>query len=52
MRLCPYLARIQQVHDELSIVGEVVNDFELVKEALRGCAKQWTVFVEGILARQ
>ena len=40
-----YLTKITQV-------GEVVVDSELVRTALNGVTKQWTVFVEGIVARE
>lgn len=47
-----YLTRVQQAHDELVAVGEIVHDLELVKVALKGCAKQWPTFLDRILARQ
>jgi hypothetical protein len=47
-----YLTKITQVRDELGAVGEVVANNELVKTALNGVTKQWTVFVEGIVARE
>lgn len=36
--LTSYLTRIQWAHDELAAVRETVNDSELVKVALKGCA--------------
>jgi hypothetical protein len=47
-----YLTKITQGRDELGAVGEVVADSELVRTALNGVTKQWTVFVEGIVARE
>ena len=47
-----YFTRIQQVHDELSVVGEAVVDSDLVKVALKGCTRQWATFMIGILARE
>jgi len=35
--IASYFTRIQQVHDEMSIVGEVLDEMELVKVALKGC---------------
>jgi hypothetical protein len=47
-----YLTKITQVRDELGAVGEVVADSELVRTALNRVTKQWTVFIEGIVARE
>ena len=47
-----YFTQIQQVRDELSIVGEEVVDYGLVKVALKGRTKQRVTFVTGILARE
>ena len=46
-----YLTWITQVRDELAVVGEKVEDGELVRQALNGVAKPWAVFVESIVAR-
>lgn len=44
-----YLNRIQQVRDELAVVGEAMSEDELVKIALSGFSKEWDTFVIGIL---
>jgi hypothetical protein len=49
--MASYFTRIQQVRDEISAVGEAVDEKDLVKVAPKGCTKQWTTFVTGILAR-
>ena len=48
----PYLTRISQVRDELTLVGEVFPGSELVWTALNGVAKPWDFFVEAIVARE
>ena len=40
------------MRDELGAVGEVVANSKLLRTALNGVTKQWTVFVEGIVARE
>jgi hypothetical protein len=40
------------ISHEIGAVGEVVADNELVRTTLNGVTKQWTVFVEGIVARE
>lgn len=47
-----YFTRIKQVHNELSAVGEAVDESEIVKIALNGCTKQWDTFVTCIFARE
>jgi hypothetical protein len=47
-----YLTRLTQVRDELGAIGEAIADSELVRTTLNGVAKQWTVFVEGIVAKE
>ena len=42
-----YLTRITQVHDELSVVGEIVSDQEMVRTALNGVTEPWKAFVKG-----
>lgn len=40
-----YLTRIQNIRDELAIVGEKHEDKELVQVALNGFIKEWRTFV-------
>lgn len=47
-----YLTRLSKVKDELSVVGEVVSDPELVRIALKGFSKEWSVFVKCIVGRE
>jgi hypothetical protein len=47
-----YLTRLTQVRDELGAVGEDIVESELVRTTLNGVSKQWSVFVEGIVARE
>jgi hypothetical protein len=46
------LTIITQIHDELAVVGEKVEDQELVRTALKGFSKPWDAFVHGIVARE
>jgi hypothetical protein len=45
-----YLTRISQICDELTAVGEVVKDDELVRTALNGFSEKWASFVKGVVA--
>ena len=47
-----YLTRISQVRDELAAVGEVVPNAELVRTAMNGVSKLWSMFVQGLVARE
>ena len=47
-----YLTRITQVRDELGAVVERVLDAELVRTALNGVTKPWSVFVESVVAHE
>ena len=47
-----YLTRISQVRDELAAVGEVVPSAELDRTAMNGVSKPWSVFVQGLVARE
>ena len=47
-----FLTKITQVRDELGVVGEVVTRNELVRTALNGMTKLWSIFVEGVVARE
>jgi hypothetical protein len=40
-----YLTRFSQIRDELEVVGEIVDPFELVRIALNGFSKPWEIFV-------
>ena len=40
-----YLTRFRLVKDKLAVIGEKVDDEELVRIALKGFSKQWDVFV-------
>jgi hypothetical protein len=35
-----YLTWIQHVRDELAVIGEVMDDSELVRMLLKGCVKE------------
>ena len=45
-----YLTKITHVHDELSVVREIVPNHKMVWTTLNGVTKPWKVFVEGIVA--
>jgi hypothetical protein len=47
-----FLTRFSQIRDELAVVGEIVDPFELVRIALNGFSKPWESFVRGIVARE
>jgi hypothetical protein len=47
-----YLTKFTQIRDELAVVGEAVDETELVRTALNGFTKQWEVFVQGVVARE
>ena len=40
------------MRDELTIVVEVVPNVELVQTAMNGVSKPWSVFVQGLVARE
>ena len=40
------------MRDELSAVGEVVDNVEWIRVALNGFSKSWESFVRGIVARE
>ena len=46
-----YLTRISQVSDELGVVGEQVDDAEMVRVALNGFSQPWHDFVRVVVAR-
>jgi hypothetical protein len=41
-----YLTKITYVRDQLSIVGEVMIDEEMVRMALNGFTKPWAPFIK------
>ena len=47
-----YLMKITQIHDQLTIVGEKVEDAELVNVALNGFPASRKPFVKGICTRE
>lgn len=47
-----YLTRVSQVRDELAVVGEVVDNLELIQVALNDSSKSWESFVQGIVAKE
>jgi len=47
-----YLTKFTQIRDELAIMGEAVEENELVRIALNGFTKQWRDFVCGVVARE
>ena len=40
------------MHDQLSVVGEIVPNHEMVRTDLNGVIDPWNVFFEGIVARE
>ena len=47
-----FLTQVAKIKDGLAAVGEVIYDFELVRIALKGFAKEWEVFVKCVVARE
>jgi hypothetical protein len=47
-----YITRIQQVHDEIAVIGDDVADIELVRMELKGFSEQWKLFIKGFLSRE
>jgi hypothetical protein len=47
-----YLTKFTHIIDELAVVGEIVDETELVRTALNGFTKQWDVFVKGVVAQE
>ena len=48
----PYLTKISQVRDELGVVGEKVEDEDLVIHALNGFIAKWHTFLQGVASRE
>ena len=47
-----YLTWISQIHDELGVVEEKIEDAEPVRITSKGFCKPWENFVCGIVARE
>jgi hypothetical protein len=47
-----YLTKFTQIRDKLAVVGETMDETELVRTALHGFTKQWDVFVRGVAAQE
>jgi hypothetical protein len=47
-----FLTRFSHIHDELVVVGEVVDPVELVRKTLNGFSKPWESFVRGIISKE
>jgi hypothetical protein len=47
-----YLTKFTQNIDELAVVGEAMDETELVRTTLNGSTKKWEVFVCGVVARE
>ena len=47
-----YITKFTQIRDELAVVGEAVDETELVRTTLNGFTKQWEVFVHGVVAQE
>lgn len=46
--MTPYLTIIQNVRDQLAVVGKRLEDTELVRIALNGFTREWAMFVQRI----
>jgi hypothetical protein len=40
-----YLTKFTQIQDELAVVGETVDETDLVRTSLNGFTKQWDMFI-------
>jgi len=47
-----YFMRVSQIRDQLAVIGDVVDDAELVTTTLNGFPSSWDTFVQGICARR
>ena len=47
-----YLTQIKQVCDEIAVVGEKMEDADLVRTTLNGVSKTWHMFVQAIVGRE
>jgi len=50
-RVDPFLTKLQETQDELSVAGSTPQDFELVRLALNFVSGEWQVFVQSIVGR-
>jgi hypothetical protein len=44
------LTKFTWIRDEMEVVGEVVDEIELVRTTLNGFMKKWEVFVSGVVS--
>jgi hypothetical protein len=47
-----YLMIFSHIRDELEVVGDIVDPYELVRTTLNGFSKPWEGFVRGIVSRE
>jgi hypothetical protein len=47
-----YLMRISQIKDQLAVIGDSVDDVDIVTTNLNGFPSSWDAFVQGICARR
>jgi len=47
----PFLTTIQDIQDQLVVIGEAPQDTKLVCLALNNVSKDWEIFVQGILGQ-
>ena len=50
-RVYPFLMKLQETRDELSVMGHTPQDSELVRLTLNSISDEWQVFVQSILDR-
>ena len=51
-RIDPFLSKLQEVRDQLTIVGSSPQPTEMVKLALSLVSKEWQVLVQSIVGRE
>ena len=47
-----YFMKISQIKDQLAVIGDSVDDVELMTTTLNGFPSSWDAFVQGICARR
>jgi hypothetical protein len=47
-----YFMRITRVRDQLTTIGEKMDDLELANVTLNSLTKSWELFVQGVCARK
>jgi len=47
----PFLMKLKETHDELSVSRHTPQDLELVRLALNSISNEWQVFVHGSIAK-